>query len=60
MLVAHFIEQMDLYDLDQEKQHEEELLEEELEMHIRLCQGESMESILGSPNDQGTWVNTKR
>ena len=59
MLVAHFIEQMDLYDLDQEKLHVERELDDELEMHIRLCSGESMDDILNSDSID-TWVNTQR
>ena len=59
MLVYHFIEQMDLYDQDQEKLYQEQELDKELEVHLRLCQGESMEDILYSDLDD-TWVNTSR
>lgn len=60
MLVGHFIEQMDLYDLDQEKVHEAGLLEAELDLHLRLCQGESYEEIMDSAGVTDTWINTKR
>ncbi len=60
MLVGHFIDQMDLYDQDQESLHEAQELDKELDIHLRLCQGESMDSINGDLTGMGTWVNTKR
>ena len=59
MLVGHFIEQMNLYDQDQEKLHQEQELDKELEIQIRLCSGESLDEIIHSES-YDTWVDTRR
>lgn len=53
MLTARFIEHMDLYDQDQEKMYSDQLLDAELEKHVRLCQGESMDDILNDNHSKG-------
>ncbi len=59
MLVGHFLEVLDVYDLDQERVAQAAELDDELEVHIRLCQGESIEEILAGAN-QKIMVNTGR
>ena len=59
MLVTHFLDYLDVYDQDQEKSALQRELDKELELHIRMCRGESYDDIINNPRGN-TWINVRR